>query len=73
MFKPYCSFLTELRPCNTAIMTRCGTGKFVLMFKSKSGQLEEWKLSFDRHGMTMVRTFSTAMMAFKICGTALQC
>jgi hypothetical protein len=43
-----------MTPGSRVVLTRSGVGKFIMMFKSKTGCLEEWKLSFSKEGLTMV-------------------
>jgi ABC-type tungstate transport system substrate-binding protein len=56
----------DLSPSNIAVMTRCGIGRYIIMFRSKSGELEEWKLMFDRDGMIMVTILQYIYLIFYI-------
>ena len=53
-----------LHPRGKALVTSSGTGKFILMYKGKSGSVEEWKMSFSKYGMVMVKiNFTVSNMA----------
>ena len=47
-------FFSVLNPRGRGLITRSGNGRFVLMYKSKSGSVEEWRISFNKWGMIMV-------------------
>ena len=49
------SSITVLHPRGKALVTSSGTGKYILMYKGKSGSVEEWKMSFSKYGMVMVK------------------